>query len=232
MACPNTIEEELLKMYKRIGMGNCPTCSSCHNKIKNLSSPVTAWGVGNNFYNEHKKILFVGKTARGYFENPERGYFHKAFDDGRWLWENVGWAYWNYTREITGKIFGDDSFEHIAFTNIVKCNNSAGEDTTTDFVKENCIRQMRILAEEIKIIRPTHIIFYTGWYYDTYIPQAFDTFKILFDGRKIIGAKNVSWRECTSTLADLEICVLRTGHPQYLNKDEFTNAVCEWIKSN
>ena len=42
-------------------MGICPTCSICRANVENLSPPVTAWGVGDNFHNENKKILFVGK---------------------------------------------------------------------------------------------------------------------------------------------------------------------------
>ena len=70
MVAHNPTEEKLLAMYERIGMGNCRTCSICRDNVENLSPPVTAWGVGNNFTNEHKKILFVGKNARGYFSKP------------------------------------------------------------------------------------------------------------------------------------------------------------------
>ena len=138
MATHNQTEEKLLAMYERIGMGTCPSCRSCHGAITNLSPPITAWGVGNNFCNERKKILFVGKNARGYFPKPMNGNFHEVFNDGRQLWQG-SWAYWSYTREITKKIFGDDSFEHIAFTNLVKCNDSPDKDTTTDSIKSNCI---------------------------------------------------------------------------------------------
>lgn len=230
MAIHNPTEEKLLAMYERIGMGNCRTCSICRDNVENLSPPVTAWGVGNNFTNEHKKILFVGKNARGYFSKPLNGKFHEVFDDSRQLWQN-SWPYWSYTREITGKIFGDDSFEHIAFTNLVKCNNSPDKDTTPDLIKRNCIRDLKVFSEEVKIIRPTHIIFYTSRYYDAYIPHAFDTFEHLSEDRKKIGAKYVPWDNVEATIDDLKIRVLVTGHPERLKKDDFTNAICSWIKT-
>ena len=237
MVAHNPTEEKLLAMYERIGMGHCRTCSICRANVENLSPPVTAWGIGNNFNNEHKKILFVGKNARGYYDRHEK--FCVAFDDGRWLWEPKNWretwgtssAYWTYTREITGKIFGDDSFEHIAFTNLVKCNNSPDKDTTTDLVKRNCIGNLKIFSKEVKIIRPTHIIFYTSWYYDEYIPHAFETFQTLNDARKKIGAKYVPWDNVEATIEGLKLCVLVTGHPERLKKDEFTNAICSWVKT-
>lgn len=230
MAIHNPMEEKLLAMYERIGMGNCRTCSICRDNVENLSPPVTAWGVGNNFTNEHKKILFVGKNARGYFSKPLNGKFHEVFDDSRQLWQN-SWPYWSYTREITGKIFGDDSFEHIAFTNLVKCNNSPDKDTTSDLVKRNCICNLKVFSEEVKIIRPTHIIFYTSWYYDEYIPRTFDTFNVLFNGKKKIGANNAPWLEAKAKLNDWETFVLRTRHPQYAKKSDFINAICSWIKT-
>ena len=239
MATHNHTEEKLLEMYERIGMGTCPSCRNCHGAITNLSPPVTAWGVGNNFCNESKKILFVGKNARGYNQNPKSFHFHEAFDDGRWLWEPENWhktwgtwasAYWTYTREITKKIFGDYSFEHIAFTNIVKCNNSLGKDTTPDLVKDNCIKKLKVFSGEVKAIRPTHIIFYTNWYYDDYIRDAFDTFNVS-SGTKQIGKKYVKWDSGKATIDGVNFCVLVTGHPERLKKDEFTNAVCSWVKT-
>ena len=238
MSAHNPTEEKLLSMYKRICMGNCSTCQSCHATIENLSPPVSAWGVGNNFVNEDKKLLFVGKNARGYFDQPANGNFHEAFDDGRWLWEPSNWrknwgtssAYWTYTRTITGKIFGDDSFDHIAFTNLVKCNDSATTDTTSNFVKDNCLKRLKVLSQEIKIIRPTHLIFYTGWKYDGYILRFFfDTLKIFNDARKKIGAKYVPWTTGIATIDGLKIRVLIAGHPQNLKKDSYIKAVSSWV---
>ena len=238
MSAHNPTEEKLLSMYKRICMGNCSTCQSCHATIENLSPPVSAWGVGNNFVNEDKKLLFVGKNAHGYFDQPANGNFHEAFDDGRWLWEPSNWrknwgtssAYWTYTRTITGKIFGDDSFDHIAFTNLVKCNDSATTDTTSNFVKDNCLKRLKVLSQEIKIIRPTHVVFYAGNAYDDYIPHVFDTFNVQLATNKAIGQKLMSWTEATATLDGLTIRTIIIGHPERLNKVEFTDAVCDWVR--
>ena len=90
----------------------------------------------------------------------------------------------------------------------MKCNNSPDKDTTSDLVKRNCICYLKVFSEEVKIIRPTHIIFYTNRYYDAYIPHAFDTFKRLTETQKKIGKKNIPWDNAEATIEGLKL--LRT----------------------
>lgn len=161
-------------------LGTCKICEECHKKER-LSLPIGCWCVGSDFNKTSKRILFVGKNARNNPGTIEDG-FRNPFQYTRESLWNKSWPYWSYTRAITLRIFGDDSIEHIAFTNIVKCNNSGGKDTTSDFVKSNCILNLKVLQQELKVIHPTHVIFYTSWYYDDYIPNVFDRYNIHYNG--------------------------------------------------
>ena len=210
-------------------MGTCKDCAECHSKIANLSPPLTAWGVGSSFNNKKNRILFVGKNARGY-EDDEIQTPIEVFDDCRCLWKTKrAWAYWGYTAEIARSLFVDDSFENIAFTNIIKCNNSHNLDTTSILVKTNCIKKLKVLSNEIKIIRPTHIVFYTARDYDDYIPAVFDSFDVICNDIKPIGKKKVPWLEAKATISNIKVNVLRTGHPERKKKKDFVNAICKWV---
>lgn len=224
----NETENKLLEMYYNIHLGDCDICKLCHQE-ENLSMPVSSWFVGKDFFQSPKRILFVGKNARGY-QDEKCDVFQNVFRDGRDLWQTKkSWPYWGYTSEITKKIFGDDSPEHIAFTNIVKCNGSHDRDTTSDAVKKRCIMELRVLSNEIMVIRPTHVIFYTAWGYDTYIPKVFDSFEVRVDTKKTVGAKTMPWLEADAEINDTKVCVLRIGHPERKEKENFVNLICEWI---
>lgn len=225
----NVIEERLAQQYLTLGVGTNKICTDCH-QDSNLSMPIGCWCVGSNFNNHQKRILFVGKNARGNpgaIENNFRNTFQYARDK---LW-NKRWAYWSYTRAISQKIFKNDSIENIAFTNIVKCNSSGGVDTTSDSIKNNCILKLKVLQNELQIINPTHIIYYTSYFYDNYIPNVFNSFTINYNGIRSIGKRTMPWQEAIATLGKQTFYVLRVGHPQYKEKSSFVDEISNWIEN-
>ena len=241
----NEVENRILDMYKEIGLGRCEICRECRKTSyypEDLSIPIGAWCVGSAFYEQEQRILFVGKTARS---NPGKdcGTFRDAFAVTReflwWeYWDNNGKgesmpsAYWGYTAALTERIFGTDSPEFIAFTNILKCNDSPDVDTASIGMKESCIRKLRVLTREIEIIKPTHIIFYTGRAYDDFVPYVFDRYGILTDGEKQIGAHQMPWQEARGSIAETEYKVLRIGHPERKEKEDFIQSIAEWLEKN
>lgn len=224
----NETEKRLAERYHHMELGTCKICEECHKK-EHLSLPIGCWCVGSDFNKTSKRILFVGKNARNNPGTIEDG-FRNPFQYTRESLWNKSWPYWSYTRAITQRIFGDDSIEHIAFTNIVKCNNSGGKDTTSDFVKSNCILNLKVLQQELKVIHPTHIIFYTAWYYDDYIPNVFDRYNIHYNGFKDIGKRKMPWQEAISTLGNQTFHVLRVGHPQCKKKSDFVYEISKWLE--
>ena len=223
----NDKEKEILDLYKQIELGKSDICLECRT-VCDLSMPIGCWCVGNHFYDGEKRLLFVGKNARG---NPgdEFGSYRNTFEITRDVLWKKSWAYWSYTRAITEALFSDDSPEYIAFTNIVKCNDSPYVDTTSDIVKNNCILQLKVLRKEIEIIKPTNIVFYTSSDYDLHIKEVFDEFEILCDSSKFIGKKSMPWLEANAKIDHRRISVLRIGHPGRKKKDEFVKNVVDWV---
>lgn len=241
----NQAEDGLLNIYNKMKLGNCSICQECRNSVpvpEDLSVPVSAWCIGNVFYKQEKRILFVGKTARG---TPKKmcGSVGDTFADTReFLWwetyDNDGIpaampsAYWGYTAEITKRLYGIDSPEFIAFTNIVKCNDSPDIDTSNSVMKDNCVKKLKVLTHEISYINPTHIIFYTGRTYDSYIKSVFDTYQVIVDKDASVGKRTMPWKEACGYIDNKAYHVLRIGHPERKKKEAFVSRVVEWVSNN
>ena len=115
---------------------------------------------------------------------------------------------------------------------MVKCNNSHGKDTTSGSMKDHCIGEMKVLKKEIEIIKPTHIIFYTGRYYDYYIPKVFDEdgYKVIVNTLQPIGKRNIPWFEAEAKIGNMKFNVLRVWHPERKKKSVYVEALCGWIR--
>lgn len=241
----NELEKKIYDEYIKMGVWECKECQACREEEKNFSKSefctTGIWAVGENYCSN--RILFVGKVARGdgggkYYKDSR--IFDCTESSRGYLWDNKSRnrAYWSYTKEICKNVFGSDTIENIAFTNIIKCNTSSGIDKTTEDTKRHCIEKMQVFRKELEILKPKIIIFYTGKDYDEYI------FKpgIVFDEclhqpsdlpeMKSIGKKMVPWREEIMKLDDMSIFTLRTGHPERLKKADFVNSIKEYIEKH
>ena len=247
----NYLENEIVKMYNKISLGNKEKnkdCCECKNKNNKLNNPVGMWCVGKNWEKNKIKILFVGKNAVGDGQDDiKSSYFDPEvmkIDEKEKRFFSCKYKFWNYTKEISKQIFGDESCENIAVTNMVKCNDAAKtstyKDTTKKETKEYCINKLNVIRKEIEIIKPTHIVFYTGLYYDGYIFKEKENENVLFDSiKKINMPKNLSsdpfkvqamwYREAFVKIKDIGINILRLGHPQGKAKVFFVNLVVNWI---
>ena len=235
--------DKILNYYKEIHLGKNDICTNCikinHKKNCNLSSPNSMWKVGQNFSYQNNKILFVGKVARGENTGPK---IDNLFEDSTALGDKLllesSWAYWNYTREIIKNIYGniESGKEKIAFTNMVKCNDSINTDKTTGTTKNHCIEQLGVIWNEIKLLRPNKIIFYTHFDYDRYITSFRPTYKFRditnITNRIKIGAKKMPWweRAFYDENGNIDTEFLRIGHPERKNKIDFVREVTNWIK--
>ena len=233
------LEKKVYDEYLHIGIRQCKECQECC-KAELLNNgrefyTTGIWVVGDNY--PKNRVLFVGKVARGkgggkLIKNND---IYDCTESSRGLWKN-NWAYWSYTREICEKVFNkSESIENIAFTNIIKCNSSDTTDKTTFETKEYCIKKVQVFRKELLQLQPHIIVFYTGKDYDNYIFEEgciFDTIKSGFDydNRIPIGRKRVPWLEAEAELDHTHISLLRTGHPERLNKSDFVDKVSDWIK--
>ena len=206
-------------------------CEQCRKKNA-LKGPISIWQLGDEFEGSKYRILFVGKTARGL---PEGSTFNQTFWDStnraNDLYKDKRWPYWSYTKAICDSLYEENSWEKIAFTNMVKCNASDTTDSTEDEIKDNCILKNEIVLKEILCIKPLHIVFYTGYNYDSYIQKMFKDYNLntISDTIKSIGAKQLPWWEFNITINNKIVRCLRTGHPERKKKDAFVETVSNFI---
>lgn len=230
MISNNVVEENLFKMYDDIHLGSSSICKECHEKTENLSLPISFWFVGKNYENETGRVLFIGKNARG---NPgeKQGNYYNSTMEARKYW-NYSWPYWSYIRNITEELYGEKGADYIAYTNIIKCNNSGTIDNTSDLVKDNCVRKMQVIKKEIELLKPKKIVFLTSWYYDDYIKSIFSNI-VDVESKKIqIGANKMPWWEFSGHINNDNIKVIRVGHPERKKKVDYVNAIVKWIEQN
>ncbi len=232
MSTNNKIEQDIVNLYQKINVGKNSICAKCKENNKDLFKPVSVWLVGNKFCEQKKRILFVGKTARGECDSNNSFQFEYSRKN---LW-NSGFPFWSYTKEISKQIFNTDSCEYISATNIIKCNSSMGQDTTSSTMKDCCIKDLKIIREEIKVIKPTHIIIYTAKDYDDYIFGNKSFFDSVRKGKDedyfAVGDKEMPYTEAVALVDNKEINVLRVGHPERKNKQDFVKSIVDFIKNN
>ena len=227
--------------YNEINLGQNQICKKCieSNNSTFFSKPISIWKVGKYFKDEPNKILFVGKVHRGDNLGPMiNDLFQDSTKIGNSLLEDNPWAYWSYTREIIKAVHGDIKIgkEKIAFTNLIKCNNSRTVDETTEFTKKSCLSDLKVVWREIDILKPKKIIFYTNTDYDYYIQhfkpsENYKDFENKYKRIKV-GAKYMPWwnRVFYDNNGEVLMEFIRIGHPERLKKDEFIRKVSNWAK--
>ncbi len=134
-------------------------------------------------------------------------------------------AYWNYTKEIANSLYDKNAWEQIAFTNMVKCNNSDTIDTTTDSMRDLCLP---ILRKEIEILKPMNIVFYTKGY-DAQIEKLFDTISDSITKFVEIGKKKMSSWTFDGVIGNNTSRVIRVGHPERMKKDAYVSHIVNYI---
>ncbi|MBE9501876.1 MAG: hypothetical protein KAX23_04700 [Dehalococcoidia bacterium] len=234
------IEDQVFQMYESIRLGTNPICKDCiakHEAMgRPLYKPASIWHVGNKFEDDENKIIFVGKPARGELGMETGHGYIDTRECGEKLFFEKSWPYWSYTREIASRIYGtsEEGWEHIAFTNIVKCNNSDTTDAATTEMKENCLNKLGVLWREIEVLKPKRIIFYTHWFYDDYIDRFRfgDYYQDKASRTHTIpnGKKVVSWWHREFLHNDrVAIRFLRTSHPERQQREGFVGKIVNWI---
>jgi hypothetical protein len=234
--------DKVFDMYKHVNLGNNEICKKCKDLHKRanleLYPPASLWNVGDKFETDQYKVMFVGKPARG-SPGEDTGYgFLDCRKCGAELYNGVGWPYWNYTKEISKRLYGsaEEGWNRIAFSNIIKCNNSVDIDTATYDMKKHCIDELRVIWKEIEILQPKNVVFSTHWYYDDFIDKFIigDKYKDITDRNHRIpnGKKKISWwhREFYKD-GQLIMRILRTAHPERQQKEGFVSKIVEWIKA-
>jgi len=222
------------------GTGSNPVCQECRQKTPGLSRALGPWLLGSPV-KQATKVLFVGKVARGDCIGEEVApNFEDVSPFGEAFIFQSSWPYWAYTRDIIVAVFGslEDGIPHVAFTNIIKCNNESTADTTTYFTKTSCIDSNQFIWKEIESQHPQRIVFYTANDYDEqimrFMPSFADRFVDTIDTHVQIGQKWMPWWErIFYDSGGTEVLrFIRVGHPERKLRCDFVSAITNWLTKN
>lgn len=229
------------KLYvSSLKLGVNPSCRACDARLK---YPLFPWVVGSKYQDSNEKILFVGKPHRGI---PGVRLSSGMLDPRDQVEElkDYSWAYWSYTKGIISNVYGDDDpWDYVAFTNLIKCTNviddGSSGDKTTYAMAEKCIEVLGVIFNEIKLLKPRTVIFYTYSLYRQFLydlPESINSNCNTIhseDHRVKCGAKYLPWWERrirTPWSEDMRFLV--TGHPERMKRDHFIDLITNWIKVN
>ena len=193
-----------------------------------------------HFAEQDVRLLVVGKPHRGGDDQP--GEVGDPIDLSKMAETQLrheSWPYWRYTVELADRVHGaGKGWERVAMTNIVKCTNvfahekGAWADTTGSQMTANCVSELGVIADEIRLLRATHVVFYTA------VEPFGSSLKALKPGKLISESKER--RACgKSTMpfwartyeTDWGLCrALVTRHPQMAHKADFIKTIEDWVK--
>jgi hypothetical protein len=206
-----------------------------------ITNPLTPYIISDKITKEIDRVMFIGKAARGdKFGTLIDEMIEDVTEFGEDFFENSSWAYYSYTREIVESYYGDlvKGFNHITFSNMVKCNNETLNDTIPYDAKVCCVDKNRFIWKEVDIVKPKRIVFYTHFYYDDFIekyrPTNCSFIKDITNKeyRIEVGSKtSLFWHRQFYDDHDNLICsFLRTSHPMLKNKKDFVASVVDWLR--
>lgn len=234
---------QLLEVYEGdLRLLNNDVCRECRPRIPH---PLAVWHIGQDFAAASIRILFVGKPHRGIEGGiPGGTTLPSGLIDARRLVERElrwkSWPYWSYTLDIARIVHGSTAagWNRIAMTNLVKCTNVChGEDSsdasTLDMTRR-CVLEVGVLTAELEILRPTHVIFYTASFFPEVLLSASlgatTSWQDVTNERRPCGKKLLPWRHrVADTPWASPMNVLITGHPERMNRLEYTNMIADWV---
>lgn len=233
---------KIINLYEKelcLGTKDNKKCEECNAIYK---KPLLPWQIGSKFSTEKGGILIAGKPHRNEIPKGATMRESKIIDArkrGKELFKSH-WAYWSYTRELLKSIYGSDeeSWEHIALANVVKCTSTSGKDKTSLRCAKQCIIENGVIFKEIELLKPRKILFYT-W---SMHKSMFSNITFAENGTVIehtsnshkrkCGKKQLGWWDRTLTAnwgSKVDFLVL--GHPERMKKDEYVSMVSDWLKN-
>jgi|ERR1700730_4459324 hypothetical protein len=228
---------------RSISLWTNPICEACKKATnQELDGPVSIWQVGQEYDNDRYRLMFVGKNARGAIHNnasdqlAEQGIIDGTGEADEWIGQKWS-AYWYYTAAIIEHLFGslETGWERVAFTNLVKCNNSMNIDTTNNETATYCLDKLGVTWKEFEILQPLNIILLTGRNYDDFIDRYTKRFecheKHDRNYQVVNGNKKMLWweRHCVDQKNGRNFRLLRTSHPERQKKLSFVQQLAQWV---
>jgi uracil-DNA glycosylase len=249
------IEDRIFQKYAelRVEKGLCRECNVP--KEVNDGLPVSFFVVGENFQKQESRVMFVGKTVQSEWEDISPKNSTSGFWDARrYAKEELFlpfWStgpFWQCIKEICQILWKinnpEEIWRRIAITNLVKCSTSRNLDETPHQLKRNCIQNAGFFEEEVEIVRPTHIVLFTGPDYDEYLKELTFGYNhskdypidFSLEDKEITPFKGANkWLERDFLEAGkVKMRFLRTYHPAFYmearDKEKFCMCIASWIK--
>jgi hypothetical protein len=204
-----SLNNRLLQLYKRYWDEMI-----CSLKDKELGNPLLlSIKDEDKFQNADIKIMFFGQETNSW--EGELG--SKTIDEllktySNFLESNYDGHFWNAVRDYVSAIKEmnpNKSVEYV-WNNIIKVGKDKDKGAPNDKIIELQKDVFPVINEEIQIIKPNFIIFFTGPYYDQYIKNEWNEAEINeiynFNVRQLALVNDQS----------LPIKTYRTYHPNYL----------------
>lgn len=188
---------------------------------RNLMGPLLM-SETNEYENSKVKLLIIGQETNGW------GYHSEKIKQGMsdYLSFNLGEKYisspfWNVTRKIESAL-GNNKYS-CSWTNLSKYDDDTKRPEGE--VAEKISKIDTLLLEEIEILKPDFIIFFTSHHFDYRI-------KKIFDNIEFKSIDDFTIKQCSKlNHQSLPINTFRTYHPKYLRISGLENKFIELIKN-
>ena len=208
-------QNKLRSLYEK----HWPPINKCMKKYPGLSGP-TVMDISDAYFNSNVKLMIIGQQTygwqRGSLETLLKAY--RGFNFGKKYYPT---PFWNMTSKITTDILGISPYS-IAWTNLVKCDYK--KMRPPEKIEDEVQEAFPVLQEEISILAPDIVIFFTGPKYDDRLEKSLpgSTFRTIrnYDQRHLARISNPI----------LPIKSIRMYHPGYLRRSGKENDFLRYIK--
>lgn len=172
-------------------------------------------------YNRSKvKIAVIGQETKGWsctYSIEDQINTYRNFDYGRNYYSS---PFWNVIRK-TEKAFGCSEYSS-AWLNLNRYDENARRPSAGNLKRLASLDFL--LLEEVKILCPDIILFFTGPFYDRRI-------EVLFDG-KLEQVKGFTGRQLSKLVSKkLDVPMFRTCHPNYLRRSGLEKCYLAFIQN-
>jgi len=223
----NLSKQIFIPIFDNMKLAENVFCQKCNAAYK---TPLLPWIVGGEYEKSKYRLMIVGKPHRGDAVPVSK---HASTMDYCIDWLiNCSWAYWSYSREIAQQLYGSTGMNQIVMTNVVKCTNTEGKDTTTNEMLDNCIQRNRVIWRVIRETRPLNILFYTHKLCASYLQAIPFQKELIKEERKSVmcGAKTMPWWERVVLTDWGKVKILVTNHPERMDKGDYVKLVTDWVR--
>ena len=199
--------------------------------------------VGKEYYNDNKRCLFIGKSVNGWVTNSRNveKLFDQKYEDKivnrhdqvKWvsdlessneIYNTKKSSFWRVIKRVALEYCKkEDWYNYIAWSNLYKLSPKKGNPNAflQNIQKETGIK---ILNEEIKVLKPKYIIYLTSGWEKFYLDSIGLNFK---------NNKKISWDGYNTYYQEFkDVNFIQSKHPQGKNEDLHVQAILKILNKN